>query len=147
KPLHDVELATRALDRAVGIQTAFVTAGNINTGATTAIIASAILNRVQSEGTGCVTASATDNTVHADFGPSCALATASMHIGGTVDVSVDPDSATGGVVVTLTLANTVDDTGALAGSFAVSTPDGNVFSYASDALTLDGTSVTAPLLD
>jgi hypothetical protein len=35
----------------------------------------------------------------------------------------------------------------LSGQFAVSTPDGNVFSYAADGLTLDGTSVTAPLLD
>jgi hypothetical protein len=147
KPLHDVEAATRAIDRALGIQTAFVTQGNIDTGATTTIIANAILNRVQSEGAGCVTASATDNTVHADFGASCALATASMHIGGTVDVRVDPDAVTGGVTVTLTLAVTVDDGAALAGNLVVSTPDGTTFSYATDGLTLDGTLVTAPLVN
>src|SRR5262249_7497229 len=118
-----------------------------NTGATTAIIASAMLNRVMSEGAGCVTASTSDNTLHADFGQSCALATASMHIGGTVDISVDPDPATGGVAITLTLAVTIDGGDALAGSLAVSTPDGNVFSYASDGLTLGATTVAAPLID
>lgn len=142
--LHDVEAATRALDRAVGIQTAFITAGNIDTGATTTLIASALLNRVQSEGAGCVTATASDNTVHADFGASCALATASMHAGGTVDVDVESDKATG-VVVTFTLAVTVDGA-PLAGTFAASTSDGNIFSYASDGLTLAGTTATAPLL-
>jgi hypothetical protein len=142
--LHDVEAATRALDRAVGIQTAFITSGNIDTGATTAIIASAILNRVQSEGAGCVTATASDNTVHADFGGGCALATASMHAGGTVDVDVESDKVTG-VVATFTLAVTVDGA-PLAGTFATSTTDGNSFTYASDGLTLDGTTATAPLL-
>ena len=141
--LHDVEAATRALDRAVGIQTAFITAGNIDTGATTAIIASALLNRVQSEGAGCVTATASDNTVHADFGAGCALATASMHAGGTVDVDVESDKATG-VVATFTLA---DHRRRRAPRRHVggTTTDGNSFTYASDGLTLDGTTATAPL--
>ena len=49
------------------------------------------------------------------------------------------------MVVTFTLAVTVDGA-PLAGTFAASTRDGNIFSYASDGLTLDGTTVTAPLL-
>lgn len=144
--LHDVEAATRALDRAVGLSTAFVTVGNIDTGATPAIIAAAIVNRVQSEAAGCVAAAASDNTVHADFGAGCALATASMHAGGTVDVDVEPDMTTGGVTITLSFAVTVDGE-ALAGGLAVATESGNSFSYASDGgLTLDGTTATAPLL-
>ena len=144
KTLHDLEAATRALDRAVGVQTAFVTTGNIDTGATPAIIAAAILNRVQSEAAGCVMATASDATVHADFGAGCALATASMHAGGSVDATVAPDPA-GGVDVTLALAVTVDGE-ALAGSFVVTTPNGNAFGYAG-TLTLDGTTVTTPLLN
>ncbi|MCU1278620.1 MAG: hypothetical protein JWM53_2166, partial [bacterium] len=143
--LHDLEAATRAIDRAIGVQTAFVTAGNIDTGATPAIIAGAILNRVQSEAAGCVTAtsSSSDASVHADFGAGCALATASMHAGGTVDAAVTADPA-GGIDVTLTLALTVDGE-ALGGSFVVTTPNGNSFSYAG-TLTLDGTTVTTPLV-
>ncbi|MGZ3407260.1 MAG: hypothetical protein ACXVAN_12500 [Polyangia bacterium] len=146
KALHDVEAATRALDRAVGVQTAFVTTGNIDTGATPAIIAGAILNRVQSEAAGCVsaTSSSSDASVHADFGGGCALATAMMHAGGTVDAVVTPDPA-GGIDVTLTLAVTVDGQ-ALAGDFVIATPNGNSFSYAG-TLTLDGTMVTTPLLN
>ena len=145
-PLHDVEAATRALNRALGIQSAFVTSGNIDTGATTTIIANALVNRVMSEGAGCVTtAPTTDNTMHADFGASCALATAGMHVGGTVDGRVDPDATTGGVVVTLTLAVTVDGGTPMTGDIVISTPDGNVFTWASDGLTLDGTTMTAPL--
>jgi hypothetical protein len=143
--LHDLETSTRALNRAVGIQTAFITTGNIDTGATTMIIANAILNRVQSEALGCVMATVSGATLHADFGSGCALATASTHVGGTVDVEVDTDPTTpGGIVITLTLATTVDGQ-SLGGSFAVSTPDGNSFSYAG-TLTLDGTTVTAPLI-
>jgi hypothetical protein len=144
--LHDVEAATRALDRAVGVQTAFITAGNIDTGATPAIITGALLNRVQSEAAGCVTAtsSSVDASVHADFGTGCALATAMMHAGGTVDAVVAPDPA-GGMDVTLTLAVTVDGQ-ALAGSFVVATPNGNSFSYGG-ALTLDGTSLVVPLVN
>ena len=146
KPLHDLEAATRAIDRALGVQTAFVTAGNINTGATPAIVAGALLNRVQSEAAGCVTAtsSSSDATVHADFGGGCPLATAMMHAGGTVDAAVVTDPA-GGMDVTLTLALTVDGQ-ALAGDFVVTTPDGDVFSYAG-SLTLDGTTVTTPLVN
>jgi hypothetical protein len=144
--LHDLEAATRTLDRAVGIATAFVTTGNVDTGATPQIIAGAILNRVEAEAAGCVTASSSDATVHADFGAGCALATASMHAGGTVDAAVDPDATTGGVTITLTLAATVDGT-ALDGVFVITTPNGNSFTYASDGgLTLDGTTTTAPLL-
>ncbi|MCU1281082.1 MAG: hypothetical protein JWM53_4628, partial [bacterium] len=126
-------------------QSAFVTAGNINTGATPAIVAGALLNRVQSETAGCVTAtsSSSDATVHADFGAGCALATAMMHAGGTVDAAVTPDPA-GGMDVTLTLAVTVDGQ-ALAGDFVITTPDGDVFNYAG-SLTLDGTTVTTPLV-
>lgn len=146
KTLHDVEAATRALDRALGVQSAFVTSGNIDTGATPTIIANALVNRVMSEGAGCVTtAPTTDNTMHADFGADCGLATAGMHIGGTVDGRVDPDATTGGVVVTLQLDVTVDGGAALSGDILVSTPDGNVFTWASDGLTLDGTMMTAPL--
>lgn len=146
KALHDVEAATRALDRALGVQTAFVTSGNIDTGATTTIIANALVNRVMSEAAGCVTTMPTaDNTMHADFGASCALATAGMHVGGTVDGRVDPDATTGGVVVTLQLDVTVDGGSPLTGDIVVSTPDGNVFTWASDGLTLDGTLMTAPL--
>jgi hypothetical protein len=146
KTLHDVEAATRAIDRAVGVQTAFVTVGNIDTGATPAIIAGAILNRVQSEAAGCVTAtsSSSDASVHADFGAGCALATAMMHAGGTVDAVVAPDPA-GGVDITLTLAVTVDGQ-PLSGTLVVATPDGNAFSYAG-SLTLDGTTVTTPLVN
>jgi hypothetical protein len=146
KTLHDVEAATRAIDRAVGVQTAFVTVGNIDTGATPAIIAGAILNRVQSEAAGCVTAtsSSSDASVHADFGAGCALATAMMHAGGTVDAVVAPDPA-GGVDITLTLAVTVDGQ-PLAGNLVVATPDGNAFSYAG-TLTLDGTTMTTPLVN
>jgi hypothetical protein len=146
KTLHDVEAATRALDRAVGVQTAFVTTGNVDTGATPAIIAGAILNRVQSEAAGCVmaTSSSSDASVHADFGAGCALATAMMHASGTVDAVVAPDPA-GGMDITLTLAVTVDGQ-ALAGSLVVATPNGNSFSYAG-SLTLDGTTVTTPLLN
>ena len=143
--LHDLEAATRAFDRAVGISTAFVTVGNVDTGATPTIIAAALANRVQSEAAGCVAATASDATVHADFGGGCALATASMHAGGTVDVDVAPDMTTGGVTITLALAVTVDGQ-PLAGALAVSTPNGNSFTYASDGLTVDGTTATAPLL-
>lgn len=146
RPLHDVEAATRALNRALGIQSAFVTSGNIDTGATTTIIANALVNRVMSEAAGCVTtAPTTDNTMHADFGASCALATAGMHVGGTVDGRVNPDPATNGVIVTLTLNVTVDGGAPLTGDILISTPDGNVFTWASDGLTLDGTTMTAPL--
>ena len=70
-----------------------------------------------------------------------------MHIGGTVDLSVDPDAAIpGGITVTHTLAVTVDNSFALNGDIVVSTPDGTVFSYASDGLTLDGVTVAAPLV-
>jgi hypothetical protein len=147
KALHQAELATRAFDRAIGIETAFVSDGNIDIEATPAIIANAMLNRVESEGSGCVVATSSDNTLHADFGTSCELATASMHIGGTVDGEVDPDPTTGGVTITLTLAVTVDDNEALSGALIVSTPDGTVFSYAApDGLTLDGTVVASPLV-
>jgi hypothetical protein len=104
------------------------------------------LNRVQSEAAGRVTAtsSSADASVHADFGAGCALATAMMHAGGTVDAVVAPDPA-GGMDVTLTLAVTVDGQ-ALAGSFVVATPNGNSFSYGG-SLMLDGTSVGVPLLN
>jgi hypothetical protein len=144
KALHDIEAATRALDRAVGIHTAFVTVGNIDTGATPQIIAAAIANRVSTEAAGCVTVAATDATVHADFGAGCALATASMHAGGTVDVAVTPDMTTGGVTLTFTFAVTVDGQ-PLSGTLTVSTPNGNSFSFASDGLTLGTTTATAPL--
>ncbi|HEX9100804.1 MAG TPA: hypothetical protein VF997_01305, partial [Polyangia bacterium] len=145
KPLAELEAATRAFDRAVGLSTAFVTVGNIDTGATPAIIAGAILNRVQSEAAGCVNASSSDATVHADFGAGCALATASMHAGGTVDVAVAPDMTTGGVTITLALAITVDGA-PLAGALVLSTANGNSFTYASDGLTVGGTTAAAPLL-
>lgn len=145
KTLHDLEAATRALDRAIGVQTAFVVSGNIDTGATPQIIAGAILNRVQSETGGCVAATASDATVHADFGAGCALATASMHAAGTVDAVVAPDTTTGGVTITLTLATTVD-AGSLAGALVVSTSNGNSFTYATDGLTVDGVTATAPLV-
>jgi len=144
-PLRDLEAATRAFDRAIGVSTAFVTVGNIDTGATPAIIAAAIANRVQSEAAGCVTAASSDDTLHADFGAGCALATASMHAGGTVDGVVAPDMTTGGVTITFTLAVTVDAQ-PLAGTLAVSTPSGDSFTYASDGLTLGGTTAVAPLL-
>jgi hypothetical protein len=143
--LHDIEAATRALNRAIGIQTAFVTTGNIDTGATPQIIANALANRVRAEAAGCVTATVSDVNVHADFGTGCALATASMHAGGTVDATVSADTATGGMTVSLTFAVTVDGQ-PLAGNLDVSTPNGNAFSYASSGLTLDGTTTTAPLL-
>jgi hypothetical protein len=144
--LRDVELATRAFDRAIGVQTAFVVAGNVDTGATPQIIAAAITNRVMSEAAGCVSAAATDATVHADFGGGCALATASMHVAGTVDVVVAPDMTTGGVTITLVFAATVDGA-PLQGTLVVSTTNGNSFTYASDdGLSLDGVTATAPLL-
>ncbi len=146
KSLHQAELATRAFDRAIGIQTAFINDGNIDVEATTTIIANAMLNRVQSEGSGCVVASTNANTLHADFGSSCDLATASMRVGGTVDAEVDPDPTTGGLVITLTLAVVVDDNESLTGALTISTPDGTVFSYASDGLVLDGVTVSLPLV-
>lgn len=141
--VHDLEAATRAFDRAVGIQTAFVGGGNVDVGATPEIIATALWGRVNTEAAGCVTATHDGNTVHADFGAGCALATAMMHAGGTVDIAVAPDP-TGGVTAALTLAATVDGQ-ALAGELDVSTPNGSAFSYAG-TLTLDGTTATAPLV-
>ena len=127
-------------------QTAFVVAGNVDTGSTPQIIAAAITNRVMSEAAGCVSATATDATVHADFGGGCALATASMHVAGTVDVVVAPDMTTGGVTITLVFAATVDGA-PLQGTLVVSTTNGNSFTYASDdGLSLDGMTATAPLL-
>jgi hypothetical protein len=146
KPLHDLEAATRALDRAIGLSTAFVTVGNVDTGATPAIIAAALVNRVQSEAAGCVTASATDATVHAELQAGCMLATASMHAGGVVDADVAPDMTTGGVTIGFALTGVTVDGEPLDGSFTVSTPNGNSFTYASDGLTVDGTTATAPLL-
>ena len=141
--VHDLEAAVRALDRALGIQTAFITAGAIDVGATPDTIATSLWGRVGGEAAGCVAASHDGATVHADFGGGCALATAMMHAGGTVDVTVAPD-ASGGVVATLALAATVDGQ-ALGGTLEVTTPNGNVFSYAG-TLTLDGTRVTAPFV-
>jgi hypothetical protein len=142
--LHDVEAATRAVDRALGIQTAFVTAGNIDVGAPPDVIATSLWGRLMTEAPGCAAATHAGATVHADFGGGCALATASMRVGGTVDAEVQADATTGGVTVTLALGATVDGQ-ALGGSFAVSTPNGNVFTYGG-TLTLDGTTVMAPLV-
>lgn len=141
--LKTAELAVRALDRAVGVQTAFVGTSNINTGATPDIIAAALDNRVRSEASGCVQSSHSGPTVHADFGSGCALATALMRAGGTVDAMVQPDP-NGGIDVVLTLAATVDGA-PLTGSFTTATPDGNVFSYAAD-VTLGGVAATAAAL-
>lgn len=141
--LHDLEAALRALDRALGVQTAFVTSGNIDVGATPDTIAGSIEYRLRGEALGCVTVSRSGPALHADFGGGCALATASMRAGGTVDALVEPDP-TGGIDVALTLALTVDGQ-SLGGSFTVATANGNTFGYAG-TLTLAGSSVSAPLL-
>ncbi len=142
--LREAELATRAVNRALGVSTAFVAAGNVNVGATPAIIASALENRVQSEAGSCVSTTKTDNQLHADFGAGCALATAMMHAGGTIDLSV-ATAANAGVTIDGTLALTVDGGSKLSGDFTIATATGDAFSYAG-ALTLDGTTVMLPLV-
>ena len=141
--LHDVEAAVRAFDRALGISTAFVVSGNVDVTATPEIIANSLYGRVQAEAAGCVSATHSGPTVHADLGGGCTLATASMRAGGTIDLTVGPDP-NGGILVALTLAATVDGQ-ALGGSFDVATPNGSAFTYAG-ALTLDGTMASLPLV-
>jgi hypothetical protein len=143
--LREIEVATRAVDRALGLSTALVIAGNVDVGATPDIIAAALVNRLQSEAAGCVNAVNTMNTVHADFGASCALATAMMHAGGTVDLTVTQQMMTSEVDIAAQLALTVDD-GTLAGSFVITTTDGDNFTY-SGMLTLDGVTVNVPLVN
>lgn len=143
RALHDVEAATRAVDRALGISTALVTAGNVNVGATPEILAGAVENRLLSEAAGCVAETRSGATLHADF-THCALATASMHVGGSVDVAVTA-AARGGVDITATLAVTVDG-GTLTGNFVISTVNGDAFTYAG-TLSLDGTAVAVPLVN
>src|SRR5439155_15580766 len=126
--LVGVEAAVRAVDRAVGVQTAFITVGNVDTGATPDIIATSLWGRVMTEASGCVTATHAAATVHADFAPDCMLATASMRAGGSVEIVIEPE-ATGGRKATFTLALTIDGGDALAGDFVVSTPTGQSFTY------------------
>ncbi|MDB4965709.1 MAG: hypothetical protein JWN44_1398 [Myxococcales bacterium] len=142
--LHDVEGAVRAVNRAIGVHTAFMTVGNVDTGATPEIIATSLWGRVMAEASGCVTATHTGATVHADFAADCMLATASMRAGGSVDIVVEPE-ATGGRRATMTLQLTVDGE-LLAGDFVVSTPNGQSFTFSADALTLGATTVTVPLV-
>jgi hypothetical protein len=142
--LHDVEAAVRAIDRALGLQTAFITVGNFDTGATVENNATGLWGRVMTEASGCVTATHAGATVHATFATDCMLATASMRAGGTVDIVVDDDPA-GGRHALFTVALTVDGQ-ALAGDFEVATPTGQSFTYATTGLTLAGTTVVAPLV-
>jgi hypothetical protein len=102
-------------------------------------LALAVYQHVKAETNSCVMATPQGSSVHADFGGGCTLGTGALLYGGTVDaVITHPTSAT--VSVTLTLDGTVDGQ-PFAGTFVVSTPDGNAFDYAGD-LTLDAAHAT-----
>jgi hypothetical protein len=141
--LRQAETATRALDRALGVSTAFVTAGNVDVGATPEIIAAALQNRVMSEAANCVSSAVNGAMVHADFGNGCALATAMMHAGGTVDCTVSPANPSG-IDIVCQLALTVDASGdKLGGTLDIFTSDGSAFDYGA-MLTLAGSTLNFP---
>jgi hypothetical protein len=140
--LHDVEAATRAANRGLAMSTAFVGAGIIEVSEPDATLALAVYQHVKAETNGCAMATPMSNQLAVDFGHGCTLGTGAILYGGMVAATVAHDA--NGVTVALTLDGTVDGQ-KLSGTFAISTADGNAFTYAGD-LILDGAHAGYPML-
>jgi hypothetical protein len=140
--LHDLEAAARAQNRAIGLSTAYVGAGLIQTTSTDDTIALAVYQHLLGDTHSCPTAQPMDAQVTSDFGTTgCTLGTSQMLWNGHVTAVARHDDPKN-VTVELTVDGTVDGQ-SLAGTIDCHTVDGNAFDYASD-LTLDGVHVTTP---
>ncbi len=141
--LSDLEAALRGIDRAVGVTTAFVFTGIVDTTQPAETIASAIGQRFMSETGGCATVTIAGTMVDVDLGGGCTLASTNQVYKGTVHA--EAQKPTGEVVIPLTLTLTVDAQ-PLTGSLEISTTDGNVFSYKSDLTVNTVVHVVTPVL-
>lgn len=140
---QDLEPALRALNRGVALTTAFATTGVIDPGAGDQNIALAIYNRLMTEAPGCGAPTVAGTKVTLALGEACALQTAGMTAGGTIEAEVRrelPDEVT----VRLVIDGVVDGQ-ALAGTFDVATSTGTTFTWDGE-LTLAGVQVRAPKL-
>jgi hypothetical protein len=130
------------MNRALGVSTAFVSQGSFDALAPLDGIANSLALRLESEATACARPVQNGAAVDIDFGQSCRLATGAFDVGGTVHAEV---TRTTEVVITLTLALTVDGGQALTGTFTIYSGNANAFTYGGDT-TLDGRRLRAPSL-
>jgi hypothetical protein len=140
----DVELSTRAINRALGAETLFISMGVIATNMPANVNASALYQRVMNETNGCANATLSGTSLDIDFGTGCVLASTNVVYQGSLhaDVSVP---AQGQILVATTLNLVVDGGQPLSGTVNITTSDGTTYTY-SAGLTFGGVVVSAPNL-
>ena len=140
----DVELATRAINRAFGAATLWVSQGVIVTAADPMTIATALSQRVTSQSNHCAIPTQTGAMIHVDMTAGCTLASADSLYTGTIDATVSK-LASGDVLVSSTIDLFVDGGSELTGMFTVDTPDGAMYTYGAQ-LNFGAVQVTTPFL-
>jgi hypothetical protein len=117
--LADVELGVRAINRGVGVTTAFIGTAVIDANATPEIITNALAQYFKSNTNNCGTVTTSGTMLDADLSVGCTLGTANMLVKGTVHADL---SVTGKTVTILFKPNvTVDGDQQLTGTVRVDT--------------------------
>jgi hypothetical protein len=117
--LADVEVGVRAINRGVGVTTAFIGTGVIDPNATPEIITNALVQYFKANTNNCATATATGTMLDADISAGCTLGTANMLVKGTVHADL---SVTGKTVTIIFKPNlTVDGDQQLTGTVRADT--------------------------
>jgi len=140
----DVELATRAVDRALGAATLFVSMGVIAPGMGPDVNAGALHQRVLSETNNCAAAAISGTTLDIDLSAGCTLASTNVVYKGSIHAEVS-QPATGTIQIQATLDLVVDGAQPLGGTVFLTTSDGNTFTYQA-GLTMGAVTVSAPNL-
>jgi hypothetical protein len=140
----DVELTTRAIDRALGAGTLFVSMGVIAPNMPADVNASALYQRVMTETNGCAVPTRTGTTLDVDLSAGCTLASTNVVYGGSLHAEVSKP-ATSTILIQATLDLLVDGSQPLTGTLFIQTIDGSTFTYQA-GLTLGGVLVSVPNL-
>lgn len=140
----DVELSTRAMDRALGAATLFLGMGQIAPNMPADINASALYQRVMNETNGCATATRTGASLDVDLGAGCTLASTNVVYAGSMHVDVTKPG-TSQIQIAVTFDLLVDMGQSLTGTLNINTTDGTSFTFGA-GLTFDGVIITTPML-
>jgi hypothetical protein len=117
--LADVEAGVRALNRGVGVTTAFVGTSVIDANATPEIITNALAIYFRANTNNCGKATVTGTGLDADLTAGCTLGTANMLVKGTVRADVSVTGKTVTIIFKPMLTVDIDET--LTGSVRVDT--------------------------
>jgi hypothetical protein len=140
----DIELSTRAMDRALGAGTLFLGMGQIAPNMPADINAAAIYQRIMNETNGCAMTVRTGASLDVDLGAGCTLASTNVVYAGTMHADVTKP-ATSQIVISVMLNITVDNGQPLTGTLNITTTDGTSFTFGA-GLTFNGVIISTPML-